>query len=630
MPGLTAAQLATLKPWQQKMYSPQYSTLSADGRYYSFKPGMEEAFRNSLTPSELQEFRVSALSSGNATPANTTVPATSGAAAPQNFADFFKTYNRNADGGMSVANLNTIAKAFDAKYPGQNVAATIAKYNAPSTGYWDAASLGNIANAKWAGGAGTAAPTTTGPVTGPTTGGIFSNTVNEWIRGSLEREGAGWGSLAEAKASADKDFRSFLESLAPAGGTSLAMVYDAMIKAGKTPQQIRTALEPTLYAGMQQQATAPAPDAGESVLKQLMQGPGAVAAMFFGPMLLSQLGVPSLSDLLNPGGTPVTTGGTPYDFSVPEFPTNPATPTIPTLPGGEGTPYDFSNPEFPTNPSTTPPVVPPPPGGPGSPLMPPAVPPPNESGLTPVTPGDGTSPNFPADTPGGPTIPSIPGIPTIPSTPTTPTTPGAPGAPGGSLLERLLSGNLTADDLTKLASAGLGGLATYMGGKDQAEALKYATDKNWEMFNKLYDTERADRAPSRTRFETAMSPGFDPYTGIAGYKGAVDTTSESLLRRLSATGGNPYGNPGGMIEANKQIIAGTALPAIQDYTRQNASVGFNQNIAPAVGFGSNAIATGAQADASNPFAQTLGFLGGQMTPKTDWASLLRQFGMSPP
>lgn len=77
-----------------------------------------------------------------------------------------------------------------------------------------------------------------------------------------------------------------------------------------------------------------------------------------------------------------------------------------------------------------------------------------------------------------------------------------------------------------------------------------------------------------------MTPGFDPTT-IPGYKGALDTASDSLLRRLSATGGNPYGNPGGLIEANKAIVSGTALPAIQEYQRTNAGAGGLANLAAA-------------------------------------------------
>ena len=68
-----------------------------------------------------------------------------------------------------------------------------------------------------------------------------------------------------------------------------------------------------------------------------------------------------------------------------------------------------------------------------------------------------------------------------------------------------------------------------------------------------------------------MTPGFDPMS-IPGYSGAVDTASQGLLRGLS-TQGNPFGNPGGLINANKQIISGTELPAIQNYQSQNAAAG---------------------------------------------------------
>lgn len=103
-------------------------------------------------------------------------------------------------------------------------------------------------------------------------------------------------------------------------------------------------------------------------------------------------------------------------------------------------------------------------------------------------------------------------------------------------------------------------------------------------------------APSRARFEASMTPGFDP-SSIPGYSGAVDTASKSLLARLSATGGNPYGNPGGLIDANKQIISGTALPAIQAYQNQNANTGFGGTLNAAGSFGGQAI--GAQGNVYN-------------------------------
>ena len=78
-----------------------------------------------------------------------------------------------------------------------------------------------------------------------------------------------------------------------------------------------------------------------------------------------------------------------------------------------------------------------------------------------------------------------------------------------------------------------------------------------------------------------MQQGFDPYQSISGYRGAVDTANESLLRKLSAQGGNPFGNPGGLIEAQKSVINGTALPAIQNYQQQNANTGGLSNLSSA-------------------------------------------------
>jgi PPE-repeat protein len=104
-----------------------------------------------------------------------------------------------------------------------------------------------------------------------------------------------------------------------------------------------------------------------------------------------------------------------------------------------------------------------------------------------------------------------------------------------------------------------------------------------------------------------MTPGFDPMS-IPGYAGALDTASKSILAKLSATGGNPFGQPGQLIDANKQIVAGTALPAVNEYQRLNLSagglgnlnaaipalqqgaIGQQGNVLNSVGYGLNAIA----------------------------------------
>jgi hypothetical protein len=140
---------------------------------------------------------------------------------------------------------------------------------------------------------------------------------------------------------------------------------------------------------------------------------------------------------------------------------------------------------------------------------------------------------------------------------------GATGAAGGSgtALSRILDGTATtADWLSVGGNLGATGLGV-LGSRNQANA-----------YNNLASQYTAFGAPSRSRYEASMTPGFDPMS-IPGYSGAVDTASRGILARLAASGGNPWGNPGGLIEANRQIISGTALPAIQQYQNQNAATG---------------------------------------------------------
>lgn len=145
--------------------------------------------------------------------------------------------------------------------------------------------------------------------------------------------------------------------------------------------------------------------------------------------------------------------------------------------------------------------------------------------------------------------------------------------------ERILNGTATADDWMHVLGVGGSTLLGVLGGNDLTESLE-------RLANRYLDF----GAPSRARFEAAMTPGFDP-TSIPGYSGALDTASDTLLRRLS-TQGNPYGNPGGLIEANRAIVSGTALPAINEYTRQNANTGFGSSMNAAANFGSAAAGSG--------------------------------------
>ena len=147
------------------------------------------------------------------------------------------------------------------------------------------------------------------------------------------------------------------------------------------------------------------------------------------------------------------------------------------------------------------------------------------------------------------------------------------GGVSQSVLTRLARGVLgggggggTSDDalIRALGILGSTGLGIY-GSNQQSKALEDLA-KRYEAYG----------APSRSRYEASMTAGFDPTT-IPGYSGALDTASNALLRGLS-TQGNPYGNPGGLIEANKQIVAGTALPAVQNYQTLNSNTGFRTSM----------------------------------------------------
>ena len=160
--------------------------------------------------------------------------------------------------------------------------------------------------------------------------------------------------------------------------------------------------------------------------------------------------------------------------------------------------------------------------------------------------------------------------------------------------------------MNMLGKLGAAGLQAY-GSSQQSNALK-----------SLAAQVNQYGAPSRARYEASMKAGFDP-SSIPGYAGAVDTASKALLARLSAQNGNPFGNPGGLIDANKQIISGTALPAINEYQRLNANTGFGNSMNAALG-----LQTGAIGADNNVLAGLASGLGSLTAPDNSLASLLKQ------
>lgn len=177
-------------------------------------------------------------------------------------------------------------------------------------------------------------------------------------------------------------------------------------------------------------------------------------------------------------------------------------------------------------------------------------------------------------------------------------------------IQSLLGGQQNASMLGALG----GGLFNYLGQKSVADANTANAQAQREL-----------GAPYRANALAAMQPGFDP-NSIGGYSGAVDSASKGILARLSATGGNPFGNPGGLIEANKQIIGGTAMPAIQNYINSNLSAGFGPSYAA-----SQAPQTAADKLAGAGFDAGGGALANVLSPATDLDTLLaglKKYGLS--
>jgi len=138
---------------------------------------------------------------------------------------------------------------------------------------------------------------------------------------------------------------------------------------------------------------------------------------------------------------------------------------------------------------------------------------------------------------------------------------GGAAAASGSALERVLNGTASNTDwislLGNLGAAGLG-----FAGASQASDKLDALARDYMALG----------APSRERYEASFAPNFDIKT-LPGLQQSMDTSADTLLRKLSATGGNPYGNPGGLTEAQNYITGNVALPALQEYRRLNAGSG---------------------------------------------------------
>lgn len=178
-------------------------------------------------------------------------------------------------------------------------------------------------------------------------------------------------------------------------------------------------------------------------------------------------------------------------------------------------------------------------------------------------------------------------------------------------------------DLTKLLGA-LGTLASGAAGADASRSyyntLSDLAKNQWEV-----------GAPSRARYEASMQPGFDPTT-IPGYQGTLDSTWKGALAGLSTKGGNPFGNPGGLIQATSDVENKTAAPFLLNYQNQNANSGAIGQLAGGYA-GSQASAAAAGGGQNSAYAGTLASL---LNPQqssafntSDLTNLLKQLSAKP-
>lgn len=315
----------------------------------------------------------------------------------------------------------------------------------------------------------------------------------------------------------------------------------------------------------------------------------------------------------------------------PNTPQIPATGQLPSIPsqGALSGLQNLPTPSAGVDPSAPGYVPPNTPQVPATAQLPATTPPPPLGSVDPSAPGY-TPPNtaqvpatgqLPATTP-PPPLGSAPGGPTgINPTNGLPIT---PAATAGTALSRLLNGTATPADLASLGIQAAGTIAAGAAGADASRSyyntLSDLAKNQWEV-----------GAPSRARYEASMQPGFDPTT-IPGYKGLLDSTWKGALSGLSAQGGNPFGNPGGLIQATSDVQNKTAAPFLLNYQNQNANTGAIGALAGGyAGSQSNAAAAGGGQNSA--YAGTLGSLlnpqQGSAFNTNDITNIFRNFSRTP-
>ena len=183
---------------------------------------------------------------------------------------------------------------------------------------------------------------------------------------------------------------------------------------------------------------------------------------------------------------------------------------------------------------------------------------------------------------------------------------GGGEAAGTTALSRLLGGTGTSADWASILGQGATGVLDYMGQKDRFDYAKGVDQRNWDA-----------GADSRAQYKAMLAPGYDISTS-PGYKSAMDTATETYLRKLSATGGNPAGIGAAPSQTMAYTMGTVGLPQYNHLPNQAVNAG-----------GSGALSQGstgtgmAMADASGGTYNSLGNSIGRITnPTTSLRDLL--------
>ena len=141
---------------------------------------------------------------------------------------------------------------------------------------------------------------------------------------------------------------------------------------------------------------------------------------------------------------------------------------------------------------------------------------------------------------------------TDPTTTTSTTTATPTVNPQLAVISNILNGQGTATDWATI------------GGRITPEMLQtFIASNQPQNLTGLATNFLSSGAPTQGRFNAAQWPGFNQ-AWMPAYMDTSDLYSQGNLRKLSAQGGNPFGNPQGLWRANQATVAGTTLADINN------------------------------------------------------------------